>query len=196
MSSINITSLNNKNEENLLVSRLMSPKKSIKKLAVESQNKNSKKLIFMQEQDSIFKFPNRPKNTIEFGLYYSLKYTFCFWRKSTKEKARIFRFLQNYLNERLDVIYYLRTLEILDRMKKILFNRHQNLSLDFLKTPNLYDQKELDSFDLDLNRNIDKKFNDLVLYYSQKIKNKELNEVDEKLLNMINPDIVCISKSI
>jgi hypothetical protein len=48
-----------------------------------------------------------------------------------------------------------------------------------LKTVNLFDQKEQETIYMDSTKNMDKKFNELVVYYSQKIKNKSLDEVDE-----------------
>ena len=71
-------------------------------------------------------------------FYFKLTYlSFCKCLKPStneeKEKEKIFKFIKNYLSERLDVVYYIKTLDKIERMKLIMFNTCQNLSFEFLK---------------------------------------------------------------
>lgn len=90
MSKINFTAFSqNKIEETNLVSSNISKKNYKKNPLVESKFSLVKNLRSLQDNDMIFKFPNRPKNSIEFGICFSMKYTFCFWRRTTKESSNV-----------------------------------------------------------------------------------------------------------
>jgi hypothetical protein len=184
-----VTTGSNKNDKNTLMSDRKLQK--LKKKAVEKKvfEKNATRFDSIGNNNEVtFRITPIKKTSINFGIFFALKHTFCLW-KTKNEKVKIFKFVRNYLSDRLDVLHYLKTLENVDRLKTILFNQHQNLSFEFLKTPNLYNKDELESLHLDLNTNCDKNFNNLVGYYSQQMKNNEMTDTDEKLLNMINPDI-------
>jgi hypothetical protein len=143
---------------------------------------------------SNFKFKKEPyRNSLKFGIWFSIKFYACRFFKNNPEKEKIYVFLKNYLKERLDVLHYLKTLETIDRMKLIFFNHYQSMSFEFLKTPNLCSESELENLDLEFNKDLERDFNDLVDYFSHRMHSKELDEIDQKLLNFIDPEIKRLS---
>ena len=92
-----------------------------------------------------------------------------------KNKNKIYDFLKKYVNDRLDVTFYLKTLEKFDRVRVLLFNYYQNMCLDFTKIPNVSDQDELNNIDMDL-QNQKISHEDLVDYFNHRIKNREMDE--------------------
>ena len=154
--------------------------------------KADRKSIIKITKQSKFKLSTEnKKNTLSFGIWFTLKIKICRCKfiKHNADKEKLFNFLDNYLKERLDVVHYLKKLEIIDRMRTLFFNYYQSLSFEFLKTPNLSNEHEMKKFDLEINKNSEKNFNDLVDYFSFRVKNKEIDEIDEKLLYYINPEI-------
>ena len=89
----------------------------------------------------------------------------------------------------MDVTFYLKTLEKFDRVRVLLFNYYQNMSLDFVKIPNLSNNKELRKLDLDLNRNEQISYEEMANYFNFRIQNDELDHYDEELLKIIDPKI-------
>jgi hypothetical protein len=137
---------------------------------------------------------HKHKKSISFGIWFHLKRNLfsCSCRKispTDKKTDRVYSFLSNYIMERMDVIYYLKTLETIDRLKKIFLNVDQNLSLEFIKKPNLNNTDELEILEHELNKKTEINFWKLVEYYKQRIRSKEIDEIDEKLLNFIDPQI-------
>jgi hypothetical protein len=154
--------------------------------------KLERKSIINTTKQSNYKLNTEIKNkSLNFGIWFSIKVNYCPSKffKNNPEKEKVFVFLNNYLKERLDVVHYLKKLEIIDRMRTLFFNYYQNLSFEFLKTPNLCNESEMKNFDLKIDKNAEENFNDLVDYFSYRFNNKELDQVDENLLNYINPEI-------
>lgn len=151
-----------------------------------------KKKTTYNSEKSLFKLNKETnKKSIKFGLWFSLKGNYFRFKcvRNSKEKEKMYYFLYSYLKQRLDVTHYLKKINILDRMKTLLFNYHQSLSLEYLKTPNLCNDSEMKIYYSEYSINEDKNLNDLVEYYSNRIKNKEMSDVDNYLLNSIYPEI-------
>jgi hypothetical protein len=133
----------------------------------------------------------KAKNKIiytKFKYYNTIKYILnC--SKNKNIENNLFNNALEYLNERLDVIYYIKAVEKLDRLKVLLLNYNQNISLDYIKKPNLNSKNDLDSLHINLTRNYDKEMNDLILYYKQKLERNELDELDKQLIELIDPII-------
>jgi hypothetical protein len=154
-------------------------------------NFDRKSIINITKQSKFKLNTEIKKKSLNFGIWFTIKVNICRCRcfKNNPEKEKVFVFLNNYLKERLDVVHYLKKLEIIDRMRTLFFNYYQSLSFEFLKTPNLCNESEMKNFDLEINKNSEKNFNDLVDYFSYRVNNKELDEIDENLLNYVNPEI-------
>ena len=86
------------------------------------------------------------EKTIKFGYFFGICNKFC----KVKNKSHLYDFLKRYINDRMDVTFYLKTLEKFDRVRVLLFNYYQNLCLDFTKIPNLSNEDELTNYDMDL----------------------------------------------
>ena len=115
------------------------------------------------------------RHTIHFAPCDLIKNLICSrcLRPEQKEKLSLYQFLSNYVKERLDVIFYLKTLEKIDRIKVLLLNYHQNISLDYIKKPNLRDNNELENLDLDIRKNRVKEANEIIHYYNEKLQKKK-----------------------
>ncbi len=124
------------------------------------------------------------EKTIKFGYFFGICDKFC----KVKNNSHLYDFLKRYINERMDVTFYLKTLEKFDRVRVLLFNYYQNLCLDFTKIPNLSNQDELTNYDMDIQ---DKKISheEIVEYFNYRIKNREMDECDQQLLNIVTPEI-------
>lgn len=179
---------------------------NIKKLALKNTfQDNHQNLNYLNKSKTIhrktilnntdltkFKFKKEnKKTTINFGICFALKTTYCRSgnSKSSSDKEKAFIFLDSFLKKRFDVINYFKKMDIIDRMRTLLFNYYQNLSLEFLKVPNLCDESEMKIFDLENIKHDEKTIKELGEYYSIRIKNKEIEEIDKNLLNYINPEI-------
>lgn len=130
-------------------------------------------------------------NSQNFGLWFSFTRTYCshfrIFRKSRKDK--MYLLASKYLNTRLDIVYYLKTLEIVDKIKNILFNPYQNLCFEFMKYHNLENEEEYEVLSCELNKKCESNFNSLIDYFAQKFRKNEMNEIDNKLLEFVTPQI-------
>jgi len=124
------------------------------------------------------------EKTLKFGYFFGICYKIC----KAKNKSHLYDFLRRFINDRMDVTFYLKTLEKFDRVRVLLFNYYQNLCLDFTKIPNLSNKDELSNYDMDLQ---DKKISheEIVEYFNFRIMNKEMDECDQHLLNIVAAEI-------
>ena len=135
----------------------------------------------------------KTKNSIKFGVWFSIKhYSFQNCRQNGK-KEKLLSFLQNYVNERLDTTFYLKTLEKFDIFRMLILNKTQNLCFQYLKKPDLND--EMDNKTYYQSQNIDKShdINEIITYFNNRIRNKEMTELDDMLINMVYQQIKNLS---
>jgi hypothetical protein len=138
---------------------------------------------------SNFKMKNNQINSIQFGLCFRIKHRICTRKYIDKSTFKVHDYLIRYFTDRLDVIHYLKTLNVVHRMRIVLFNYYQNLSFDYVKTPNLACKSDIDSLELYSDILKDTKFNQLIDYYTdKKIKNK-MTRHDELLFKMLDPEV-------
>jgi hypothetical protein len=128
-------------------------------------------------------------NTFDYGIRFQLKRLFCFLGGAKNEQYKTYFALNNYLTERMDLRYYLHSLQKNDRMRTVLFNYYQNLSLDFMKSPNVCSAAELEEMDLMLNRNTDEAFNELIYYFKERKSNGTMDSRDNQLFEMVRQDV-------
>jgi hypothetical protein len=54
----------------------------------------------------------------------------------------------------------------------LLLNYYQNISLDYIRKPNINSQSFLNLFHIDIKRDYDKEIDELVVYYKEKLEKK------------------------
>lgn len=127
---------------------------------------------------------NNPKG-VDFGFMFKLQWCFANKNSNTqRRKIKAYEFLMNYLNKRLDLIYYLKRLNKGDLINSFIFNEIQNKTLDYLEKPNVFINEEISLFE---NEDDKAAINEIMQEYKNKIKNKHLNKFDKKLFVLL-PD--------
>jgi hypothetical protein len=128
-------------------------------------------------------------NTMIFGylnVIYNSTCKRCIKKKNHKI-MKVYNDINSYVNEKLDITFYLKNLEKLERLKLLLLNPEQNIGFDFIKNPNLADESEMQCFELRFTKN---KVNDaltLINNYIKKVKEDKLEEIDIEMLPLIDP---------
>jgi hypothetical protein len=149
-----------------------------------------KSIIVPDSVKQEIKYKRAPQvNTFEYGLGFQLKRLFCYFGGTKNEQYKTYFALNNYLTERMDLRYYLHSLQKNDRMRTVLFNYYQNLSFDFMKSPNVCSAAELEEMDLMLYRNTDENFNELIYYFKKRRLNGTIDEYDKQLFEMVRQDV-------
>ena len=87
-------------------------------------------------------------------------------------------------------MYYLKTLNVVESMKNTLFNDRQKYCFDFLKKPNLLNSEEVENLVNQISVDKLKNCNILVKYFSDKINKNEINDIDKKLLGLVDRRIL------
>jgi hypothetical protein len=153
--------------------------------------RSTRKTIILPEQiKEKIKYIQTPQvNTFEYGLKFQLKRLLCHFGGNKKEQYKTYFALNKYLNDRMDLRYYLSSLQKSDRMRTVLFNYYQNLSLDFMKSPNICSAEELEEMDLMLHRDNDENFNELIYYFKERKANGTMDSRDNQLFEMARQDI-------
>lgn len=104
----------------------------------------------------------------------------------TTERIEHYDTMDKYINSRLDILKFLKHLDIMDKFRLLMLNKEQNISLEFLKQVNIANSEEMD---LLIQHDDKSKLSNLVfLYFSNRIKNGKMTEVDEKLFPLIDPE--------
>ena len=125
---------------------------------------------------------------------------FCNLDKREKERANIYDFIASFIIDKLDVVTYINNFSRFEKLLLLNFNNIQHLSFDHFKKPNMYNSQELELFDIDFNYESLKKEDDngekekkkeenkhkLLKYYISKMKEAKLDEVDEKLFEILD----------
>jgi hypothetical protein len=149
-----------------------------------------KTLIIPDPVKEEMKYKPTPRvNTFDYGLKFQITRFICYYGSKKSEQYKTYYALNNYLNERMDLRYYLHSLQKNDRMRTVLFNYYQNLSFDFMKSPNVCSAAELEEMDLMLYRNTDENFNELIHYFKERRANGTMDGYDKQLFQMLRQDV-------
>jgi len=110
-------------------------------------------------------------------------------KDSDKKKAQVFKDLDNYLNQRMDLIYYLRTLYAIDITHSLLFNPTQKKMLEYPFKPYIFTREDLHSFELD--RKLDAKMhqNEVSDYFGTRLKENKLDKFDRKIFKILPQEL-------
>jgi hypothetical protein len=129
------------------------------------------------------------KTVDHFPLGFLLK-TMCCMKSLTRlqqEKAKVYSFSRNYVIERLDVIYYLKIINRVEKMKSIIFNSAQVLAFDYLKKPNLYNDEEREMSNIHLES--DKELNAFKIVQYFKTNLADGNPLDLRMYDLLDPKL-------
>jgi len=143
-------------------------------LFIENQNKknNRKKLVKLSKLEFFFHFlPCK-----------------IFKNQSLIQKEHLILRAEDKVAEYLDVCSYTKLIENVHKLKVIFLNKYQKLSFEYLMNRNTTDL---------FKENYDNKLLETIQYYKQKIKESNLNEYDQKLLDNISKEFkeLIISKT-
>jgi hypothetical protein len=126
-------------------------------------------------------------NYTKFPYYYTFMYVLSCCKKTNAKNNNIYNYALDYLTERLDIIYYLKSVEKLDKLKVLLLNYHQNVSLDYIKKPNINSQSYLDLLHINIKRDYNKEMDELVVYYKEKLEKNQMDNFDKQLIELMDP---------
>jgi hypothetical protein len=149
-----------------------------------------KGIILLSPLKEDLKYQQAPQaRTFHYGIRFQLKRLCCYFGGKNSEQYKTYFALNNYLTERMDLRYYLHSLQKNDRTRTVLFNYYQNLSFDFMKSPNVCSAAELEEMDLMLYRNTDENFNELIQYFRERKANGTRDGYDKQLFEMVRQDV-------
>lgn len=133
---------------------------------------------------------------MHFSLFFTARAYFCpsCIRKKEKLKEKIFLEIDNYLNRRLDVNFYLKNSVKFDKLKEINLNHHQNLSFEFIEKESIFSfiYGNRDKCNSDSPNELKPKFqddlkrNEIVKYFKGKILGQEMDKIDKFLIEIID----------
>ena len=185
-----------KHKTNMIKSSLKANTKSVHNFAHSYKNRDSFEFNYdkVEELNEISKVVNFSNERLTFwekmkGWIFNDKNL----DKNTLHKIKFFEKSRLKINNRIDIVYILNKLDELECMKLLLLNPFQTLSLKYLKKPNI-------SF-INMNnpRDLYEKFisdpdeekskNNLIQYYKEKLEIKSVDEMDLRILELIEPEL-------
>jgi len=134
------------------------------------------------------KNPQNKKDSpnMNFTLAFIIKYCICN-PKSTKEKKKlkVFSTLNDYLDQRMDLIYYLRTLFAIEITNSFIFNPFQKKLLEYPFLPNIFNEEDLHAFGLDKQEEASFPKSEITDYFNSRIKEKTMDKYDITILKLL-----------
>jgi len=126
------------------------------------------------------------ESTIDYSFMFYLRSQLCCVSKSDKF-VEYYEFMGNYIQDRLEIVKYFKTIDVLDKLRWLLLNYHQNMSLEYMKLPNLANEKE---YELLIKPEEKGKITcELIDYFGRKIRGKTMDDKDEKLFNLLDHEM-------
>jgi hypothetical protein len=137
--------------------------------------------------DELFSEKVGKRDTISFNFFFFLKQELGIGISGNPGDQELWDTMDKYVHSRLDILKYLKSLEVLDRLRWLMLNYEQNLSLEFMKPTNIANPDEWGMV-LKLQEKA-KLCYQIFTYYSNKIRNDSMTELDEKLFSIIDPEV-------
>lgn len=135
----------------------------------------------------LFEDKEEKKDTVQFGFFFYIRYILGLRTELSKKEFDYLDVIDNHVNDRLDIIQYFKYLNILDKFRWIMLNYEQNLSLQFIKPINIANK---DEYDLLIKPKEKMKIGyHIFTYYTKKIQDGTMTEIDEKLFGILDPEI-------
>jgi len=145
---------------------------------------NFKKNNSLTSSADLIKLKNKAQ--VNIGFWFYLKSAFCKLKtKSDLIKNKIFLFMTNFFNERIDLIYYLETLNNIDKLKKLFLNDIHKKSLEICIKPNVLNEEQLKQLGYFKKEKDELSEIKIIKYYRKKIENNYLETLDYKLLDIL-----------
>jgi hypothetical protein len=180
------------------ISNNLSPLKLSKASKIEcfpynmSENKNfqNKVHVFPNFNKHIEDNKNNPeknensiKGYIKLGLCFEIKRIMRI--SKNKDLIQFYNNIKRYFKERLDFVFYLKHLKKMEIIKSLLFNQHQLLYVDRFNKVNLSDNVEF----LNNEEQIPDRNKQIVEYFQKKKQMNQIEEIDKKILDKLEPEI-------
>ena len=178
---------NNKSTIKVIESNLKNSVKNPVKLEINKFNYS--KINEMFNLDEILK----KNNKLSFRESLKLFLVCCPNSPKLIEKKKFFKKAEEKIIEMLDIESILSKLEEFDNMKILFLNSYQNLSLKFCKKINILNRNLTNLIDYNECFKGNSKRDNIIIvikYFLEKIKTKKADELDKKLLEMIQPEIL------
>lgn len=166
---------------------------------VLSKNISSIRKAFDPKSINIDSDLNRKKNTdFDESKTRNIEFTSFFWVKTSickpkehfeKRKFTILKDLIGYLNQRLDINYYLKMLYSIDISNNLLFDSMQKKIIDNAAKPNIFSVNDLKFYGLQKLRDKNVDNQEITEYYNSKFAQKNADKYD-KILMQILPEKV------
>lgn len=138
---------------------------------------------------------NGHKVHVYFGIRYQMRRLCCraaMSKPNEQKKLSVYHYMKRYMEERMDVLYYLESLKKMDQMCSLLFNQVQNSSFEFLKHTNPYEM-----YERNLMESLDKerKLKELIRYFKERIQSRTMDSIDNEILKNIKGEILSLVNS-
>ena len=160
----------------------MFEKLSINKYSTKNVSKKKK-----FDYSDLFEEKEEKKDTVHFGFFFYVRYILGLRTEQSKKEFEYLDVIDNYVNDRLDIIQYFKFLNILDKFRWIMLNYEQNISLQYIKPINIANKEE---YDMMIKPQDKMKIGyHIFTYYTKKIQDGTMTEIDEKLYSILDPEI-------
>ena len=159
-------------------------------------NSNNQFLIKFFKEYDLYKQDEEIDQKLSFRDSFRSIFKSCFRiSNKLKEKLKFYQIAEEKIKEKLDIITIFKRLEELDNLKILSLNSFQNLSLKYCKKPNILNFNSNNI--IDKNEQIlggDDKNNllSLLKYFLEKIQTNSADNIDKKLLEMLEPELLNI----
>jgi len=186
-----------------------SPLKSELKL-----NNNQLEKIKALEKFEEFKKESSQKFIMNFNIFEYFRLNFRnFFRIKLSPKEKLFLKGEEIYDNELDIIYILKKLQEVEKLKIILFNNEQMTLFHLLDKPMIYMEEGEGDFEEDLegNRNPSKKMSEILnktkgvsrerlrqvlSYFNNLDSNSQMNEIDKRLVNLVDKNLANFTKNL
>jgi len=125
-------------------------------------------------------------NNITFLLSFIVK-SFCCNRKTAidKKKLEVYSNLKDYYIKKMDMIYYLRTLNGIEVTNSMLFNPYQKKLLEYPFKPNIFNIEDLHAFGMNKQEEASFPQSEITDYFTKRIEKKKLDKYDRKIFKLL-----------
>jgi hypothetical protein len=131
------------------------------------------------------------KKTTYFGWKFHCQYyLYCRRHKNEEEtqKQKAFKTAQDFIDNQLDILNFLKYLNIVDAIKFLVFNKNQLLCFNHLKRLNLADEEDLKQIQ-NKTESVSREESEIMAYFENIQEKGEITDVDAKLFNMIEKEL-------
>ncbi len=113
--------------------------------------------------------------------------SFCCNRKTAKDKKKlqVYSNLKDFYIKRMDMIYYLRTLNAIEVTNSMLFNPNQKKLLEYPFKPNIFSIEDLHAFGMNKQEEASFPKSEITDYFAARIEKRKLDKYDRKIFKVL-----------